>query len=264
MVPTGFWEQVRAEITKVKPGAILLAEASKPELLVKTFDIDYAWPLLSTMNDVLMHGSPASNIRQTWEKSCAQFPKDSLHMMISDDHDEVRAVSRYGVEGALAASALMFTLDGVPLIYNGMEVGDTAQTAGSALFARLPIAWASQDRVPLRNIYHDLIQLRHQYAALHDSRVDWLHNSDEARLLSFLRADDKDDLLIVINFSRGPVTGKVDLKNADNFAPVRISGVQSSDDGLLPTIRLRGFEWRIYRRGPDSMRAASAAAAHGN
>ena len=36
-------------------------------------------------------------------------------MRISDDHDEARAVARYGMNGALAASALMFTLDGVPL-----------------------------------------------------------------------------------------------------------------------------------------------------
>ena len=49
-------------------------------------------------------------------------------MRISDDHDEARAVTRYGLNGALAASALIFTLDGVPLIYNGMENGDTNAT----------------------------------------------------------------------------------------------------------------------------------------
>ena len=36
-----FWEQARAELTKVKPDIIMLAEASKPELLVKAFDVDY-------------------------------------------------------------------------------------------------------------------------------------------------------------------------------------------------------------------------------
>ena len=43
---TDFWEQARAELKKIKPDIMLLAEASKPELLVKAFDIDYDWPLL--------------------------------------------------------------------------------------------------------------------------------------------------------------------------------------------------------------------------
>ena len=132
-VPTDFWEQVRAELVKVKPDLMLLAEASKPELLVKAFDIDYSWPLLATMNSVLIHGAPASDIRRSWEESKAQFPKGALHMRVSDDHDETRAISRYGFNGALAASALMFTLDGVPLLYNGMEAGDATESGDPAL-----------------------------------------------------------------------------------------------------------------------------------
>jgi glycosidase len=248
MVPTDFWEQVRSELTKVKPDIMMLAEASKPELLVKAFDIDYSWPLLATMNDILIRGAPASNIRRSWEKSRAQFPRDALHMRISDDHDESRAVARYGLNGALAASALMFTIDGVPLIYNGMEAGDATESGGGALFDKLPIFWSPKDRPPLRGIYHDLIQLRHQYAALCNSDVNWLHNSDEARLVTFLRADDKDELLVVINFSNRPITGRVDLKNVDGFVPVKISGVRSSDGGPLPVLHLNGFEWRIYHR----------------
>jgi cyclomaltodextrinase / maltogenic alpha-amylase / neopullulanase len=264
MVPTAFWEQVRTELTKVKPDIMMLAEASKPELLVKAFDIDYSWPLLATMNDVLIHNAPASNIRRSWEKSHAEFPKDALNMRISDDHDENRAVTRYGLSGALAASALMFTLDGVPLIYNGMEVGDATESGGAALFDKRPVSWLPNDHPSLREIYHDLIQLRHQYAALRNSRVDWLHNSDETRLLTFLRADDKDELLVVINFSNRPLTGKVNLKNAAGFVPVEISGAQSSDGVLLPVFHLNGFEWHIYHRAAISLHPVPGVAAKEN
>jgi glycosidase len=255
MVPTDFWEQVRDELTKIKPDIMLLAEASKPELLVKAFDVDYAWPLLATMNDVLIRSAPASDIRRTWEKNRLQFPKGALHLRISDDHDEARAVARYGLNGALAASALMFTLDGVPLLYNGMEVGDATESGDPALFDKLNIFWHPKDRPPLRNIYHDLIQLRHQYAALRTTDVDWLHNSDETRLVTFLRADDKDQLLVAINFSSRPLTGRVDLKNADGFLPVEISGLQHSDRSPLPEIHLTGFEWRIYHRAAAAVAA---------
>jgi glycosidase len=234
---------------------MLLAEASKPELLVKAFDIDYSWSLLATMNNILIHNAPASDVRKSWEESRRQFPKNSLHLRISDDHDEARAVARYGLNGALAASALMFTLDGVPLLYNGMEVGDATESGDPALFDKLDIFWNPKERPQLRSIYHDLIQLRKQYAALRGSNVEWLRNSDETRLVTFLRADDKDQLLVVINFSNRPLTGTVDLKNADGFAPVEISGLQNSDGVPPPTFHLNGFEWRIYHRGVGAMAA---------
>jgi glycosidase len=248
MMPTDFWEQIRPELAKVKPDIIFLAEASKPELLTNAFDIDYSWPLLSTMDDVLIHNAPASDIPRSWEVCRAQFPKAALHMRISDDHDTSRAISRYGLNGALASSALMFTLDGVPLIYNGMEVGDTTASDGGALFDKRNISWNANDHPELRNIYHSLIQLRQQYPSLRSSRVDWLHNSDETNLVTFLRADNKDELLVVINFSDHPVTGNVDLKNVDGFVPVEIPGVQSSEVGPLPTAHLNSYEWRIYHR----------------
>ena len=35
----------------------------------------------------------------------------------------------------------MFTLDGVPLLYNGMEVGDATESGDPALFDKLTIFW---------------------------------------------------------------------------------------------------------------------------
>jgi glycosidase len=248
MVPTDFWEQVRTELTKVKPDIMMLAEASKPELLVKAFDLDYSWPLLATLNNVLLRNAPAIDLRKSWEESRREFPKNALHLRISDDHDEARAVARYGINGALAASAFMFTLDGVPLIYNGMEVGDATESGDPALFDKLNIFWDPKERPQLRSIYHDLIQLRKQYAALRTDSVMWLRNSDEAKLITFLRGDDHDEFLVVINFSNRPLLGKVDLRNVAGFTPVKINGLDASDAGPLPTFHLNGFEWRIYHR----------------
>lgn len=250
MVPTGFWEQARAELAGTKPDIILLAEASKPELLTNAFDIDYSWPLLGTMDDVLLKGAPASEVRRSWEDSRAQFPKGALHLRISDDHDEIRAVNRYGSSAALAASALMFTLDGVPLLYNGMEIGDAGESGGDALFKKLNIAWQSPRHPEWRGIYHQLIELRHQYPALSDSTVEWLHNSDETNLVTFLRTDGKDQLLIAINLSGHPVTGRVELQAPDGFAPVKLPGVEDPDASSLPVLNLDSYEWCIFRRAP--------------
>jgi glycosidase len=248
MVPTTFWEEARASLTKTKPDIIMLAEASKPELLTNAFDIDYSWPLLSTLNNVLIQSAPASDLQRSWEESLQQFPQGALHMRISDDHDEARAVARYGGRGALAASALMFSLDGVPLLYNGMEVGDATESGDPALFEKLPIFWHPKERPPLRDIYRDLIKLRKQSAAFATGRVVWLRNSDPASLVTLMRQDEKDEFVTVVNFSNRPIAGSVEVKNAPDFKPVRISGLPEAPAGSFPHFRLNGFEWRIYRR----------------
>ena len=247
MVPTDFWERVRTELAGVKPDIMMLAEASKPELLERAFDIDYSWPLLGAEDQVLINGAPAFNIRRSWEHSLAEFPKGALHMRISDDHDEARAINRYGFKGALAASALIFTLDGVPLIYNGMEIGDANESSGGALFKKLTISWQTPEHPELRRTYEDLIRLRHEYPMLCNSPVDWLHNSDETNVVSFLRTDGKDEFLVVINFSSHPVDGNVDLKHPGGFIPINISGSQNSSS-MPSVLHLNGFEWRIFHR----------------
>jgi glycosidase len=249
MVPTDFWEEARAELEKANPEILMLAEASKPELLLKAFDFDYAWPFHSTLNRVLLEGAPASDMRKSWEATRAEFPRGSIHMRISDNHDEARAVARFGIRGALAAQVLMLTLDGVPLFYNGMEVGDATESGAPALFEKLPVYWEPKERPPLRDIYRELISLRKKHPALYRGKVVWLHNSNEADVITFLRRDDREEFLVVINFSNRPVSANVEHRGT--YELVNIAGVNNSTPTTLanpPQMSLTGYEWRIYRR----------------
>ena len=248
MVPTDFWEEARVELQTVKPGIIMLAEASKPELLVKAFDFDYSWPLHATLNKVMLEGAPVSDLRRSWEDSLRQFPKGSLHLQISDNHDEARAVARFGIRGALAAQVFMLTLDGVPLFYNGMEVGDATESGDPALFEKLPVFWKPKERPPLRAIYRDLIQLRKKHAAFQNEHVIWLPNSQPADVITFMRRDGKDEFVVLVNFSSRPISGTVEVSNAPEFKPVKIAALPEPPANGLANFRLNGYEWRIYHR----------------
>jgi len=247
-VPTSFWEEARAELMKVKPDIMMLAEASKPELLVKAFDCDYSWPLMSMLNDVLLKGAPASEIRRSLEQTRAQFPRGACHLRMSDNHDEPRAVVRFGLRGAMAASALMFTLDGVPLLYNGMEVCDATGSGDPALFEKLPVFWDGKDRAPMRETYRDLIKLRKEHAAFRNDRVNWLRNSDEANFVTYMRTEGKEEFVVVINFSNRPQVGWVEVMHDEEFKPVKLAGLAEPPARGFPMFKLNGFEWRIYER----------------
>ncbi len=258
-IPTDFWEQARSEVDKIKPNTIWLAEAEKPDLLVKAFDVDYAWNMHGTLTEIIQGAKPASALRKVWEEQFATFPKGALRMRFSDDHDERRAIVRFGEKGALAAQTLAFTLDGVPLVYNGMEAGDTAESGAPALFERLPIFWQIAERRPeFPRYYKAMIALRKSSIALRRGDVTWLRNSDENRVLTFTRRSGNEELLVAINMSNTPFFGSVEANgNFEDITPNIGQPLPPDDEKAkvatranvgLPTLSLDGFGYRIFKK----------------
>jgi len=246
-VPTDFWEQARKELEQAKPDIMLMAEAQKPELLKSAFDIDYAWPLMHALDDVVMNGGPATEIRDMFEQQKGLFPKGALHLHMSDDHDELRATTRYGYPGAIAASALMFTLDGVPLIYNGMEVGDSTQSRAPALFEPQKIVWAADDWHPEFHMFYAAVaELREQHPALQQGETMWLHNSDEQHVVTYLRRSSTEEFLIAVNLSNTPFRGTVEVEAGD-WKEIPLPNAARATVGI-PFVSLNSFGARIFQR----------------
>ena len=109
---------------KVNPSAIMLAEADVPAHQLKAFNISYNFPYYSALQAVVVNGESADRIRQQWEKARAAFPRGSCFVHLNDNHDQNRADVVFGEKAALATSVLNLTLDGIPLLYNGEEIGD--------------------------------------------------------------------------------------------------------------------------------------------
>ena len=239
-VPTDFWENARVELEKEKPDIVMLAEAHKPELQVKAFDLDYSWPLHSALTNVLQGRAPATELRKEWEKEVREWPKGALHMRFSDNHDERRAIARFGERAALAASAFVFALDGVPMIYNGMEVGDTTESGAPALFEKLPIFWAIGERRPeFPKFYKEMMARRRASVALRRGTLEWVPNSDESRIVSFVRRAEREEVLVAINFSSVPFSGTVRGKKVSLGAwEFKFQGFKGGD---WPTAAKNGF-----------------------
>jgi cyclomaltodextrinase / maltogenic alpha-amylase / neopullulanase len=244
-VPTDFWETARAEVDRIKPDTIWLAEWESPDLLVKAFNLDYSWANHSILDKVLHGNLPAYEIRKTWEADRARMPKGAIRMRFSDNHDERRAIARFGERGALAAQALVFTMDGVPLIYNGMEAGDTTESGAPALFEKLPIFWQFQERrKEFPAFYKSMIELRKNSAALRRGSLEWLKNSDEARVLTFTRKSGAEEILAAINMTSQPFFGSVEA--AGNFEEITPNAERKAVG--LPGLSLDSFGFRVFRR----------------
>jgi cyclomaltodextrinase len=251
MVPTDFWEQVRTELDALKPGLVMLAEWESTALTARAFDLDYTWKGYDALDDAITGRAPASAVREQWQRDKAQYERGALRLRFSDNHDKNRAIARFGEPAALAASALVFTLDGVPLLYNGMEVGDAAESSAPSLFEKLPINWKSGDHHPqFPRAYRQLTELRHAHPALTDGELVWLHNSDEARVLSFIRHDANETLLVTVNLSSRPFVGVVEAGDStySDITPAAVDAAKSTPVAALPALSLAAWEFRVFRK----------------
>jgi glycosidase len=262
-VPNDFWESLRPQLDRVRPGLAFLAESDDPALLRTAFDVDYAWDFYHAMSDVLAGRAPASFVREVWQRAEARYPRGALRLRFSDNHDQLRAVAQAGLPAALAASAVMFTLDGVPLLYNGMEVGDTTDSAAPSLFERRPIAWEMAERRPLvAPYYRALAELRRAHPAFTRGAVRWLRNDEEQRVLSYERSgppgDKGESLIIVVNLSSQSYSGKVETPAGEyrEITPQPRSIAAGSPGkevteraAALPSVVLAPWEFRVFTRG---------------
>ncbi len=251
--PTDFWEQARAALEKVKPDVFWLAEGDRPDEEVRAMDADYSWDLHNALTAVWQGKKPATAIRESWQKQHDTWPKGALHMRFSDNHDERRAVARFGEPGALAAQALMFTLDGIPLVYNGMEVGDTTESGAPALFENLKIFWPIAERRPeFPRFYRGMIALRKSSEALRRGDVEWVSNTNDVCMITFERHARTEDELVVINSCNRPEKTHLGAAAVEGFREVtpNITG----DNAALPDgtasadISVEAWGFRVYRR----------------
>jgi cyclomaltodextrinase / maltogenic alpha-amylase / neopullulanase len=250
--PTDFWEQARAALEKVKPDVFWLAEGDRPPDEVKAMDADYSWDLHNAITAVFQGKKPATAIRLAWQKQHDGFPRNALHMRFSDNHDERRAIARFGESGALSAQALVFTLDGIPLVYNGMEVGDTAESGAPALFENLQIFWPVAEKRPeFPRFYRRMIALRKSSEALRRGDLQWVSNTNDTCVISFLRHAKAEDALVVINACSVPIKTHLNavISGFSEVTPDITSDTQKSPPSpMLPDIALDSWSFHVYRR----------------
>jgi len=247
-VPVDFWDTARAELEKVKPQIVMIAEANQPDLLTKAFDLDYAWPFMHTIDDVMENGLTAQGIMFNWQKEHEKFGK-AIEMRMLDDHDERRVIGRLGERGMLAASALIFTSDGVPLLYNGMEAGDTTESRDPALFENLKVFW---DIVKVRTqflpFYKQMIALRKAHPALQQGETEWLRNGAQDRVLTYIRRGAGEEFFVAINCSNQPFAGVAEIPDGEYEDVTPKHGDEAANKVSPPAVVLGAWEFRIYRK----------------
>lgn len=196
MVPHEFWEYAIPKIRKIKSDVFFLAEWEDPIFHLKTFNSTYNWTLYFKMIDVIEKKCSAQEMFDAFLFKHHIFPKNSLKMNFVENHDMKRTAKVFGSSQCKPFVGLIFTLPGIPLIYNGQEAG---YSSFLSLFERQPLRW-KKNNLDIFNYYKDLIKLRRSNVALQSGNICKLQSNDLS-VVAFYRKIREDFTICVFNFS---------------------------------------------------------------
>lgn len=243
-LPTPFWNEVVRRVRAVKPDALFLAEAELPQQQVAAFNLSYGFDLHHAMNQIAQGKRSASAIDDAYAKIRAHFPRGSALMVFTSSHDENSwAGTEFDRMGAGYApfAVLTFLLDGVPMIYNGQEIGLDRRLE---FFERDPIVWP-QETHPTTKLYQVMTKLRRENPALHTGApMRRLDTTDNASLYAVERAAGNRRVVGIFNLT--PKDAKADLFDPALAGEWRdaFTGETVKLDALVP-LDLKGWRYRV-------------------
>ena len=222
MVPLDFWEQARRRLTPLRSDLVILGECECPADQLEAFNINYNFSWYYAAKDVFAQKKKASDLRTLCTVMANQRPQGARFIRFTENHDFAmdtganRIDKLWGNAGVSAMTVVNFTLDGVPFLYNGQEVADTAP---QSIYARWPVAWANGD-TPAGKARFALCQklcaMRRAEAALAQGSVTWLENDAPDQVLSYARTLNNEAILTVVNLSGQPVHARVMVPQAQS------------------------------------------------
>jgi glycosidase len=213
-VPTDFWNRARKELDAVKP-VFMLAEADALDLQEYAFDMDYAWEFHHIMNEVAKGKKSVLDIDHYLLKEQAKYPKNTIRMHFTSNHDENSwngtEFERLG-NSVKTFAALTYVINGMPLIYNGQEVGFNRRLQ---FFEKDIIDW--NDSMDFTPFYQKLNQLKKSNSALaaatKGADLVRVKTSNDVNVFAFTRSNEKDKVFAVFNLSA--LAQNIDLTGDD-------------------------------------------------
>lgn len=164
-VPGAFWEQARAELSKIKPLLMLAEDNQEKDLLVEAFDLNYNWELYDTLVRIAEDKASVRNMKPYLYNE--GYPDGTFRLNFLDNHDknswEKTIAAAFGYEKLPCLFSVLYTVPGIPLIYSGDEIG---LDHNIAFMEKDPIDWESSP-VSYRALLAELAAIRRENPALH-------------------------------------------------------------------------------------------------
>lgn len=243
-VPYDFWKQA-IDSLKAIPGRelILLAEGARKDHFIAGFQLNYGWDYFGKLVSVFNDDQAASGLSATDSEETFNMPAGTYRLRFTANHDEVAwndtPLGLFGgLDGSVAAFVLTAYMGGVPLIYNGQEVGCPVKLP---FFSRSPIDWNINP--DLKQTYKRLLSVRASSEAVKQGTLQSFPDNDVA---AFVRQEGDEQLLVIVNTRSAPIDYTLESSITNTTWLDTMNGLTVKQLGA--TVSLAPFEYLILKK----------------
>ncbi|HMN18024.1 MAG TPA: alpha-amylase family glycosyl hydrolase [Ignavibacteriaceae bacterium] len=212
MVPIEFWNEVRTELDKIKP-VFMLAEWDTPEMHKFAFDMTYDWDLHKIFNGVYAKERSSSDIIKHILNDQKKYPDYAYRMQFTSNHDENSwngtEYERLG-KAAEVFAVLTYVIPGMPLIYNGQEIGFNKRLE---FFEKDSIIWKENK---FEKLYKNLNELKEKnkalWAGIESGSIDFINNNND--ILIIRRSKENKEVIGFFNLTEKETEANTRLEKA--------------------------------------------------
>jgi cyclomaltodextrinase / maltogenic alpha-amylase / neopullulanase len=225
-----FTKDLRLALKRIKPEIMMLAEdkASQDQVFDERFDVafDWApgygwvsqWMWQTTYNpnaNPTIFSSGINNRSQRLRDAITNYGNgyapDAKILRFTDNNDHFYFITHHGADRTRMVGALLFTLHGIPLIYNGQEIGKTGHpySTSSIFQPNQPIDY--NDPHNLFPYYQRLINYKKTLPALYGDNYAEISVSPGANVFGFRRWEGDQNVFTVLNMGENSVNATINI-----------------------------------------------------
>lgn len=161
LVPLDFWLRARAEVERVRPGCLWLAESVEPRFiawcrgqgmdalsdseLYQAFDLCYDYDVVDDYRAYLAGQAPLDQYAAALCRQETAYPGNYVKLRFLENHDNPRVA--FAIPGAKARrnwTAFLYFQKGMTLLYGGQEVSASHRPD---LFEKDPVDWTGGEDI---------------------------------------------------------------------------------------------------------------------
>lgn len=174
LVPIDFWKKARAEVEKVRSGAIWLSESIDPPFIInmremglvaqsdcemyEAFDILYDYDIYGYLTGYASGTGTLLDYSSAINRQEYTYPDNYVKLRFLENHDQPRARFLFPNERALRnVTAFLYFQKGMTLVYAGQEYGVSHLPD---LFNKDTVEWKSNERIDLTDLMKKLYEIK--------------------------------------------------------------------------------------------------------
>jgi cyclomaltodextrinase len=223
-----FSQRLRRELKAIKPGLFLLAEdkGSIKDPFINGYDAAYDWtPDTSWVSQwswqtkydpkvsptIFNTADSAKRVQLLKAKLFDGNEHAGMLLRFLENNDVPRFIASHNLQQTKMAAGLVFSLPGIPMIYNGQEIGLKSHPYSSKAIFNKERRIQSGDSTGLFNYYKLLVALRLKHPAFTSGRMAAVQAQGNG-ILAFQRFTTSEKIIVVLNMYGSPAITELSLE----------------------------------------------------